>query len=384
MFLITFAATLLVIALNFGKAMNILGWLLSAALPILVGLAIAFILNVPLSFFEDKVFAFMDKSKFKFVRKAKMPICLILIIVLVVLLLVLVVFVIVPTFFEAVKDIVEIVAGYAADLPDWVSAAAKKLNIPERIIKDFAFDSASVMDSVVTYIKNKASTLLSKTASFTISVASGVFDLFLSFIVALYVLCCKKRMLRFSDRMLTNFTEESFADGVRTVCKLAYNSFSKFIAGQFLDSVILGLLCYIGMTVFGFPHAGVVSVLVGIAQLIPIVGGVISAASGSLLMLTESPMTAVTFLVFVIVIQQLEGNLIYPRIVGQQVGIPGILVISTVILGGNTFGIPGILIGIPLVSTLFAIIKLLMRKKEDEKKKQADETDSQSQGDTVL
>lgn len=365
MWLIVFAMFLLLIVLNVQSVLGIAGFILKAASPVIVGLAMAFILNVPMTLFESKVFAFMDKSKKKFVRALKKPICLISALLVVALILTLVIALILPAIIDAIKELIKIISENASSLPGWLSKTVTKLHLPEDIINRYTLDREQFIDTMVEYIREKASSVVSTTATFTVSVISTVANLGLSFVVAIYMLTCKERVKSFLNRMLNSFTSENFADTTRKVFHVAYKSFSGFIEGQFTDSVILGMLCYIGMTVFGFEYAAVISAVVGVAQLIPVIGGIVSAIIGALFMLTVSPLKSLMFLIFLIAIQQLEGNIIYPRIVGKQVGMPGILVISAVIIGANTFGIVGVLVGIPLVSTIYALIKTAMDEREE-------------------
>ena len=362
--IITFGMVLFVLALNFGSAMGFAGRLISASTPVLAGLALAFVLNIPMRFFEEKVFAPMGRSKKKLARGAVRPISLILTLILFLLLLALIFAVLIPNLIKAVGDIINNLNTYARRLPTWLTKLVTDFNIPEETVSKYYFSRESIIDAIVGYVNTQSAALLSKTASITISVASTVFDVFIAVIVAIYMLACKERVQKFVRRLLKNFTAPRLSERIEKVAHVAYNSFYGFIVGQFTDSLVLGMLCYVGMIIFGFPYAGVVAIVVAAAQMIPIIGGIISASVGTLLMLTQSPWTALTFFIYLIIIQQIEGNLIYPRIVGDKVGLPGILVVSSVIFLGNMFGILGVLIGIPAVSTLYAIVKIIMDGRE--------------------
>ena len=367
-YLIVIAMVLLAAALNIKEVFSIIGWILSACVPVLAGLSIAFVLNVPLSFFEHKVFAFMDKSDKKFMPVLKKTICVILTILLVLAIIALIGIVIIPALIDAIKNIIASAGEYAKVIPDWIEGLLKKLKVPEEIISEYSVDREVFIDNIVNFIRNKASNLISKTALFTVTLASKALSVLLSFVVAIYALACKERVKRFSNRLLDCFVKEKAAKNIRTVGSVAFKSFSGFISGQFLENLLLGVLCFIGMSIFNFPYAGAVSVLVAVAQLVPVVGGIVSAIASALLMLTDSPLTALFFLIFIIIVQQIEGNLIYPKVVGDKVGLPGIAVISAVIIGGNLFGILGVLIGIPLVSTVYALLKMIMDDIENKRK----------------
>ena len=367
MWLIVFSMALFILSLNFEKALGIIKLVLSAAAPVIAGLALAFILNIPMSFFEHKLFAFMDKSKHKFVRSLKKVICLAVTLILVLGLIAVILTVILPTFTDAANSMIKTVANYVSDLPAKIDKLTKSLGLSQSTINKYLGGSDELLKNAVDYAKSEASNWVSKAMDITMSVVSGLSTTFFALVVSIYALLCKDRLAAFFKRMLDNFTTPAFTKKICEVADVAYKSFSGFIAGQFTDSILLGILCYIGMVLFGFPYAVVVSVVVALAQLVPIVGGIASAALGSLLMLTESPLKAVMFLIFIIVVQQLEGNFIYPRIVSNRIGVPGIIVISTVIIGGNLFGILGILVGIPLMSTLYALVKIEMSEREQKK-----------------
>lgn len=369
-FLIAFAMLLFTCAINIKHVIGIAGFLFSAASPVIAGLCIAFALNVPLTFFETKVFSFLDKSQKRFVHVLKKAVCIVLTLVFVFLIIALAVMVVVPAIIGAVKDIVKNMSEYSKTVPEWLLNAMEKLHFSDEFLEEYLIDRSTFINGVVEYLQGKAEFLIIKTASLTMQMVSSLFSLILSFVVAIYALVCKDKLKRFANRLLNCFASKSFAQKVRLVSQVAYNSFSRFIAGQAVENVILGVLCYVGMVIFGFPYAGVVAVITAVAQIVPIVGGIVSATAGALLMLTKSPLTALLFCIFIIIIQQIEGNLIYPKVVGKQVGLPGIAVLSTVIIGGNLFGILGILIGIPFVSTIYALIKIVMTEKEKKKAKE--------------
>ena len=369
--LITFGVILFVALWNIRSIFGLAGKVVSAALPILVGLAMAFILNVPMSFLENKVFGFMGKSRFKFIQKLRRPLCLILTVVLALLLIAVVIAILIPNLIKAIGEILENLDAYSKRLPTWLTKLFTDLGISNETASKYYFSRESIIETIISYVTEQSSMLLSRTASITLSVFSTLFNLFISLIVCIYMLACKERVYRMLQRIMLSFTGLKFRIFVNKVGNVAYNSFRGFIVGQFTDSLILGVLCYIGMVIFGFPYAGVVSIVVGVFQLVPIIGGMISITIGTLLMLTRSPLMAITFILYLIIVQQIEGNLIYPRIVGNKVGLPGLLVVSGVIFCGNLFGIVGILLGVPTLSTLYALLKIALNEREEKKAAEA-------------
>ena len=319
-FLIVFAMILFAMALNIKDVLRIVGVLFAAISPVLAGLAIAFILNIPLSFFQNKVFGKLKNSPKKFLKALNQILSIVLTLVVVIALLTAIFAIIIPVLFDAIKNIMVNIDKYAETVPIWLSKLADKFNIPKSIKDAYTVDRQDFITTLLDYLKLKSTELIAKTATVTMSVISTVTTFFLSVVVAIYALVCKSKLKRFLSRLLHSFTSEEFTRKTIIVANTAYRSFSGFISGQLIENIILGILCYIGMTIFGFPYAGAISVIVATAQLIPVIGGIVSATAGSLLMLTISPINALLFLIFIIIIQQIEGNLIYPKIVGDKVG----------------------------------------------------------------
>ena len=344
-----------------------LGKIFSYISPIVLALCIAFVLNVPLSAMENRIFKFMDKSKHKFVRKLRRPICMLLTYLLSFGIVLLLVLVIIPDIIDTVIYIVEKLPGFVTSAYNWLVATAENFGFDAKELHLRSLDLSSFTSTAKTLLSSYSGRIVGDAFNITSSVFSGVFDLVFSLVISAYVLAQKEKILGFTKRVIDTFIPQKGAKIIYRVLHQASESFSKFIGGQLTESVILGTLCYIGMLIFRFPNAPIISVLICVTSLVPIVGALVGVAIGALLILITSPIKALLFVVFIIVLQQIEGNLIYPRVVGKAVGLPGVIVISAVLVGGNICGILGALIAVPVSAMCYALLKEAIEKANQNK-----------------
>ena len=209
--------------------------------------------------------------------------------------------------------------------------------------------------------------MLSSTVSVASSVIGGVVNFILAFTFSIYVVHQKERLGSQAKRLLYAYLPEARSDRIIEILSLSHKTFSNFITGQFTEAIILGALCFVGMSIFRFPYALMISVLVGFTALIPIVGAFIGTIVGALLIVTVSPIQALWFILFILVLQQIEGNLIYPRVVGTSVGLPGIWVLVAVTAGGSLYGIVGMLFSVPVSSVLYCLLRETVRRRVKER-----------------
>jgi predicted PurR-regulated permease PerM len=189
------------------------------------------------------------------------------------------------------------------------------------------------------------------------SVFSGIVTAFLSIIFAIYMLASKEKFIRQTGKVMNRFLNRKTVLTVTHVGRVLNRSFKRFIVGQCTEAVILGVLCVVGMWIFRFPYATMVGALIGITALIPVAGAYIGAGVGALMILTVSPVKALFFLVFIVVLQQLEGNLIYPKVVGDSIGLPALFVLAAITVGGSLGGVLGMLVAVPLTATVYYLLK---------------------------
>lgn len=354
--------------------LGFLGKLVGYITPIIIALCIAFVLNVFLTGFETKVFAFMKKSKHKFINKLQRPLCLVLTYALAIGLLALIVLVIIPDISETIAYIVDKLPAFIIESREWLVKALGELNIPTNDIPEI--DVNSFMKTITDWLPENSDNLVGGAISITGSVFSVLSDILFGIIVSAYILAQKEKIGAFMKRVINSFFPEKCAKVIHHVCAQTFFSFTRFIGGQLTEAIILGVLCYIGMLIFGFPNAAIISIIICVTALVPVVGALVGAFIGAFLILITDPIKAILFIVFLVTLQQLEGNLIYPKVVGKAVGLPGVIVISAVLVGGNIGSVLGALIAVPLSAVIYTLLKELMDYIADKKQKQKELKDA--------
>lgn len=329
---------------------------------VITGLAMAFVLNVPLKLFENRVFYGMSEDRRPLVRKLRRPVSLVFALVVSLGLIGILIAVVLPQLTATVAEV-------AARLPEYISSAVNWLNdflagfgIEIESLKNFTVDWEKVFSELTTYLKEGSANVDGSSVVDTVtgvgtSVVSTVMNTFLGLVVAVYILAQKERIGRFTRRCIDAFLPQKAASGLARIASMASETFSNFVAGQLADSCILGILCYICMLIFRFPYPEVISVVIGVTSLVPMVGSFIGEVIGALLILIVSPLKALLFVVMVLAIQQVDGAFIYPRIVGRSVGLPGVAVFCAVIVGGNVAGVIGAMIGVPVCALIYALLR---------------------------
>ena len=371
--LISFTVLLLCAALNIRYILAALGKVLSLASPVLYGLAIAYVLNILMRILEDKVFAFMKRAKRKFVHKMIRPISLILTLAIFLGLITILIVVVSPDLEETITTLASKLPAYFNDLKEWGVKTLTSFHMDTQWLEEFSVDWKTISNTILAlFDSDSTSSLIGGAASFAGSLTGGVVNLVFSFVIAVYFLAQKERICAFTGRMLRAFLPDRFAERFFHVTDICDSVFSSFIRGQCTEAVIFGVLCYIGMLIFRFPYAGIISIVVGCTALIPIIGALIGEIFGAVLILTVNPWQALLFLIFVLVLQWLEGSLIYPKVVGTSVGLPGILVFSAVIIGGNIGGVIYSLLSVPICAILYALLREKMEERAARKKEEAD------------
>ncbi|MBR4079298.1 MAG: AI-2E family transporter [Christensenellaceae bacterium] len=380
-FIVCFGILFFVLLTNINIVWTVLRKIISILSPIIVGCCIAFVLNVVMRLFDNILFKPMDRSRFKLIRKTKRPLSLICSMLFVAGILTLAVLVIFPQIEDALTDLVKMLPAYAADLLQWVKDVMISLNLPAEQIQEISTD----WTQLIAFLQNFAATsssgsLLDSAVNIAGSLVGVVVNLILGLFIASYILVKKERIADLAQKAGRAFIkEEKRYLRVERVVKMTSSAFTNFVTGQCLEAIILGVLCFIGMLIFGFPYAAVVSVLVGITALVPIFGAWIGGGISALLILMVDPLKALLFAVFLFILQQLEGNLIYPRVVGKTVGLPGLLVLIAVIIGEKVGGILGMLAAVPVASICYALFKeaIDMRLQRKERKNSRMQTESQ-------
>ena len=355
--LMVFAAVLVLIIVYSRQILLGIQFIFGIIKPFVYGSAIAFVLNIPLRAFEENM---LGRWKGKIAGKIKRPLCMVLTLVSVLLVIGLVAMIVVPqitaTLGELGKKLPTFIERVSEEL-DYLAKTYPELKEEVGRLQQINLNWETLSDKIMNFLQNGAGNLLNSTFSVASGIISGTMNGVIAFIFALYILGQKERLGDQGKRVLTAFLSEKATNKALEICTLLYKNFSNFITGQCLEAVILGTMFFVAMSIFRMPYALLVGVLIAFTALIPIVGAFIGCGVGTFLILIDNPVQALWFIVLFLILQQVEGNLIYPKVVGSSVGLPSIWVLTAVTLGGSLFGVMGMLIFIPLMSSCYYLFK---------------------------
>ena len=361
--IIVFTVLLFTAVQNIGAILGFVVDVWGVFASIIAGLAIAFVLNVPLKLFEDKLFYALREHRNSTVRRLLRPVSIVCSLLITLGVLIVLLLIVLPQLVDAVAAVISRMPGYINDLIVWLDDLLAPLDFSVSAMLDgvdwnAAFNNISnTLSEGIDGIINTAGSALGTAANVGTTIINGAIDVIFSVIIAVYVLAQKERIGRFIRRCMSAFLPRRIALGIERICTMAAETFSNFISGQLMDSFILGLLCCIGMNIFRFPYANIIGVVVGVTSLVPLVGSFVGIVIGAMLTLTVDPLKALLFIVFVLCLQQVEGNLIYPKVVGKAVGLPGVIVLSAVLVGTNIAGIIGGLCAVPISAILYTLLR---------------------------
>jgi len=328
----------------------------SLIFPFVLGAGIAFIINVPMSAIEYMIFK-RKVSKNAKLQKMKRPISFLITIIIVVGVILLVCFLVIPEIGRTIILIKDQLPAFYDRILEESTVLVNKYPDIANYINKYNMDWEGVLSKVSEFLANSGPNLLQSTFSFATSILGGVFNFLLGFVFAIYILLQKEKLGQESRKLVYAYLPEKAADKIVSICTLSSSIFAKFLSGQCLEAVILGSMFFLVMSLFQLPYALMISVLIAFTALIPIFGAFIGCVIGAFLILIVNPVMALWFIVMFLVLQQIEGNLIYPRVVGGSIGLPGIWVLVAVTIGGSTMGIPGMLIFIPMSSVLYTLLR---------------------------
>ena len=354
--LIVFTALLVVALWKFDVVLGVLKTIWDIIFPFVLGGAIAFLTNVPMSFLEKKIFENVQKKN-KIVRKLKRPISLILTIVLVVGVIALVMFGVIPQLTRTMGTLVTSINDFIPQMQSWIGEFFHNNQEIMNLVDQIEFDPDQAIKWGISLLGNGAGNMMNTTMSAVGSIVSGVATFFIAFSFACYILFQKEKLHIQIRKVFFAFLPRQKADAFLKVCSLTYRTFANFLAGQCLEAVILGSMFVVTLSILRMPYALLIGILIAFTALIPIFGAFIGCAVGSFLIFMVNPQQAILFVIVFLVLQQIEGNLIYPHVVGESVGLPSIWVLAAVTIGGNLMGIVGMLVFIPLLSVLYTIFR---------------------------
>jgi predicted PurR-regulated permease PerM len=356
-FLIAFAIAFYMGLQNLYLVSNLFNAVISILLPILLGFAFAFIVNVLMIQVETKLFAPLNKRYKKNWVKARRPLSILVSLLIIFGVIALILLIVIPELVNTITNLTTSIPPFLTQLQNNLIKLSNKHPYIGEYIGTININWTNISQMLATYMQNIGTSLVNSTVTITTGVFHGAMTLVLSFVIMLNILVQKEKLEGQAKRVFLAYLPKKFTDPFFRLCRLTTRAFSNFIAGQLTEACILATLCFIGMNIFGFPYALLISVFVAFMALIPIIGAFLSTVVGGLLISIVSPIQAIGFVIFFVVLQQLEGNFIFPRVVGSKVGLPGLWVLIAVTIGGNMFGVIGMIVNIPLCSVLYMLLR---------------------------
>lgn len=348
---------------NFAK---FIGLVIGAASPLFIGAGIAYVVNLLMSFYERK---FFGKAKNPKVQKIKRPVCMTVAFITLVAVIGLIIWIVVPEFVSAIMLVVD----YIPDAVDWIVKQLEKLEyVPQDIIDMLvSIDWNSQIEKIAKAITSGFGSVMGAVITTVSTVLGGIVTAFLSFIFAIYILLGKEKLGKQADKLAKKYLKQNWYEKIVYVLATLNDCFRKYIVGQCTEAVILGGLCAVGMMILGLPYATMIGALVAFTALVPVAGAFIGGGIGAFMILMVNPIQALIFVVFLVVLQQLEGNIIYPKVVGSSMGLPAIWVLAAVTVGGGVAGILGMLLGVPVAAAAYRILRNDVNGKTEEEIKKA-------------
>lgn len=328
--------------------------------PLALGASMAYILNILMKKLERIYF---PNSKSRLVTHTRRGVCIVLSMLVVVGILALVMGLVVPELVRAFVVIAEGVPVYFEKLTAWLMTYSDQFPVIEEYINGLEIDWQQIVKNVVAYVTSGVSGILNSTISVVSVIAGSVINFVIALIFAIYLLAGKERLGAQMKSLLGAYLPERKMERLYEMVRVVDETFSSFIVGQCTEAVILGSLCAVGMWVLRFPYAAMTGAFIGVTALIPVAGAYLGAGVGAFMILTVDPMKALLFIVFIVCLQQLEGNLIYPRVVGSSVGLPALWVLAAVTVGGGINGVFGMLLGVPIAASFYKLLGNDVRKR---------------------
>lgn len=349
---------------NLALLAGALGALAGVLFPLTLGFCIAFVLNVPMRFLERHLFR---HTKNKVLNRLRRPLCILISLLFIVAVLTAVFWLVVPELINAFVVLANTVPPFVTQITAWLQDNADQFPQLEHWLAGLDIDWAKTGREIFTYLSNQLTSLVDGTVQVISGTVGGITNAVIAFILALYILLGKEKLKGQCASVCRAFLPKRVSDTLLYVARLSSDTFASFVTGQCMEACILGTLCWLGMTLFRFSYAPMIGALVGICALIPIVGAVIGTVVGAFMILMVDPVQAILFVIFLLTLQQIEGNLIYPRVVGSSVGLPAIWVLASVTVGGTLWGIGGMLFAVPVCSILYTLARQITHRRLEAK-----------------
>lgn len=357
LFLITYGIILFVLLINYKWLFSLFNVVTKILSPFIIGIICAMILNVLVNFLEQGLL--------KKVKKNKRLLSVLMSLIIVFGFIVFLILILIPQIKNAGEIFVDNIPEYQKTIHD----IGKNLGFSNEELKFLDLENTNIKKEISDYLTTNSDRILNFSMGFASSVVSVVCNFFVGLVFAIYLLMGKEKLLNQFKKLLQCIMNDKIYKKFCEVMSLSNSIFSSFIKVQFVEAFILGTLCFLGMLLFRLPYAATISVLVGVTALIPVFGAFIGCVVGTFLIFMIKPIKAITFIIFFLILQQIEGNFIYPRVVGGKIGLPGIWVLVAVTIGGSVGGILGMLLGVPILSVVYSLVKVSVNKKVERKNK---------------
>lgn len=354
-------ALFILTVINWSYLVQTVSMIWSVVFPLILGGMIAFVLNLLMTWIEKYLY---PNAKNKYLKGSRRPVAITLAVLIVCLVIAATVVIVVPQLASAVMTLIDVIPEAIQNLTDWFNRQEALVPLVNELANQVNIDWGSMFSSVASGINSLASNIATTSVSVLTTSVGAVTNIFLGILFAIYILFSKEKLGKQVDRLLTVYVRDDIHQLIENVAHVANETFSKFISGMVTEAIILGALVTAGLFILQIPYAAMLGVLQGVMALIPIIGAFLSGAVGVVILLALSPTYAVVYLIFVLFVQQLEGDLIYPRVVGDSIGLPSMWVLFAVTVGGGLMGIPGMLIGVPVLASVYKIIRIDVRYRE--------------------
>ena len=358
--LIVFTALIILCFWKYTIVFQAVKFVIGVVFPFILGGAIAFVFNVPMHFIENRLIQEKWKEKYKIVRKTARPVSLVLTIIFVIGIVGGVLFGVLPQLTGTIAKLGYSIQTFIPKVQEWANDWFHNNKEVMAYVNQLEFNWDKVIEVAVDWVSNGAGNIVESGVTAAVNIVSGFATFFIAFVFACYILLQKEKLGVQAKKVLFAFVQKGRAEAAIEVCSLTYRTFSNFLTGQCMEAVILGTMFVIAMSIFKMPYAWLIGILIAFTALIPIFGAFIGCAVGTFLIFMIHPIQALWFIVLFLVLQQIEGNLIYPHVVGNSVGLPSIWVLAAVSIGGSLMGVVGMLIFIPIVSVLYALFRELV------------------------
>ncbi len=355
--LILFTAVVVACLWKYEEILEILRFIFHVTFPFILGGAIAFVLNVPMSFIERHLFTEKRIEKRNVLRKLSRPVSMLIVLFFVIGVIALIMFVLIPQLGKTFSNLGQSIQEFIPRVQIWAEDIFH--GSPEIMswINKLEFDWDNIMKTGIRFLGNGAGSVLDSTITAAKSIVNSIATFFIAFVFAIYILLQKEKLGVQAKKVLFAFVRKGRAEAALEVLTLTYNTFSSFLTGQCVEAVILGSMFVVTMGLFKLPYALLTGIVIAFTALIPIFGAFVGCAVGTFLIFMVNPVKALMFIALFLILQQIEGNFIYPHVVGNSVGLPSIWVLAAVSLGGSLMGVVGMLIFIPIVSVIYALFR---------------------------